>query len=91
MLRNCASLLRYSKRSLFLNPLLLRVQNCSFFPFEVFLLEEAVKYNVDGTRRDCFNTKKDEKYDPKSGWNFNEAERIQKYLQSHVSNFPMLF
>ena len=53
--------------------------------------EEAVKYNVDGTRRDCFNTKKDEKYDPKSGRNFNEAERIQKYLQSHVSNFLMLF
>ena len=62
-----------------------------FFPFEVFLQEEAVKYNVDGTRRDCFNTKKDEKYDPKSGRNFNEAERIQKYLQSHVSNFLMLF
>ena len=74
----------------FTNTVLLRVQNCTFFPLK-FLQEEAVKYNVRSRRRDCFNTKKDEKYDPKSGRNFNEAERIQKYLQLHVSKFLMLF
>ena len=47
-----------------------------------------------GTKRDyfnTFNTKKDAKYDPKFIRNVNEAERIQKYLQLHVSKFLMLF
>ena len=50
-----------------------------FFLFEV-LQEEAVKYNFDGARILCFNTKKDKKYVLKSDRNFNEAERMQKYL-----------
>ena len=61
-----------------------------FIPFEI-LQEEAVKYNFDGARIVCFNTKKDKKYVLKSDQNFNEAERIQKYLGLYISNFPMLF
>ena len=47
-----------------------------------------------GTKRNyfnTFNTKKDDEYDPKFIRNVNEVERIQKYLQLHVSKFLMLF
>ena len=79
----------FSKKSIFKSAVA-QSSKLQFFPFEV-LQEEAVKYNFDGARIVCFNTKKDKKYVLKTGQNFNEAERIQNYLQSHVSNFPMLF